>query len=51
MAYDKNADGHDFTEIGGSCKRCGKSYAEYRDKPQPCSGKVSEPKPPQYADP
>ena len=38
------AGGHDFTEAGGKCKKCGMTWSEYFDDPKrsECKGRPAQ---------
>jgi hypothetical protein len=43
MAFDKNIGGHAFPERGGTCLRCGMTWAKFSDNGQPrCTGQKPE---------
>jgi hypothetical protein len=43
MAFDHNIGGHAFTERGGTCLRCGMTWAKFMDTNHPrCMGQKPE---------
>jgi len=43
MAFNKNIGGHAFPERGGTCLRCGMTWAKFTDSEQPqCTGRKPE---------